>query len=783
MKRITIFFLFLLSLTNSVLSQEDDLWVDAQILFSDGEYFKAFELYEEVLKDRPEDPAVWLEAGMCVYRMGINKQASLKYFENSLKYAPADQDTIPELFYYLGEANHLNYNFDAAAFYYKKFKKDLPGKSDFREEIDVKLKMIENAKNILANKKDWKITNLGPNINSDQPDFRPVLSLDEKVMFFTSRRLWEDELNKEWINLSNGQYFEDVYYSVKDENGKWQPAKMAAFNTIDRNEATVGISVDGSELLIYQDDQSGNGDLFIAEVEGKKIEDIEKLPKTINTKKAWETHACFSPDGKTLYFVSDKKGGYGGRDIYKSTKNAEGEWTESINLGPEINTEFDEESPFMASDGITLYFSSNSGKSMGGFDIFYSKQNKDGSGWSAPKNMGYPLNTTDDDVFFVLGADGKTGYYASSRQLAEEDQYIMNSEGGLDIYKINFDKTYIEAAAFLSGMILKSDGSPVTEGVEIEVLKKSDSNEISFFAPRKIDGGYTALLEPCDEFTINYYKEDAIIYEHNVKTECVAGLQHYYKTLILTDDNEVKEYIPPLEGTTRWKIISSPEDVNWDVIVNLNPSPQGSETTIITDNIFNLPKNKDKSRIYSFKFENKDASVAKSICIAQIDGAGDILGYAAYKSGATFTYDGNNPLPECATEDLVVNDGEKVEPAEFQTNFAYNKNQIDANSQEFKSFVAKTTAIYKSKGRVDVRIESSASKVPTQTFENNTVLAQSRANEAKELFLKKTKANGIEVSDLRFVKIDVNVSGTEYAGDYQNKSKYRKHQYVKIMVE
>ena len=138
-----------------------------------------------------------------------------------------------------------------------------------------------------------------------------------------------------------------------------------------------------------------------------------------------EPSACLSPDGNTLYFVSDRPGGFGGEDIYRCVKLPTGRWSKATNLGPTINTEYDEDAPFMHPDGVTLFFSSNGHKTMGGFDIFFSV--KSDSGWYPPQNMGYPINTTDDDVFYVMSSDGKRAYFSSVRPegLGEQDIYMV----------------------------------------------------------------------------------------------------------------------------------------------------------------------------------------------------------------------------------------------------------------------------------------------------------------------------------------------------------------------
>ncbi len=198
----------------------------------------------------------------------------------------------------------------------------------------------------------------------------------------------------------------------------------------------------------------------------------------------WETHATLSADGKTLYFVSDRPGGMGGRDIYRSVKLPNNEWSKALNVGTPINSEYDEDSPFFHPDGKTLYFSSNGDQSMGGFDIFFSKKNVDGT-WGNPLNMGYPLNTVGDDVYFSTTIDGKKGYYSSSH------------EGGLgreDIYSIKLDTAIIEPVSILRGYIDKGSEPELPAGITIWVTDLTEDGDPIKYKPNRRTGSYIFAL-------------------------------------------------------------------------------------------------------------------------------------------------------------------------------------------------------------------------------------------------------------------------------------------------
>lgn len=288
-----------------------------------------------------------------------------------------------------------------------------------------------------------EIERLGEEINSDFNDYAPVITADGGYMYFTSRRPYTEKEKKK-----NRESMERIYEAIwDDESNKWLAAEPlpSDVNLDGRNISNVAISNDGQRLLIYQDDKYGNGDIYEAFLSGNTWSAPLSIGDAINSE-AHESSASISPDGKTIYFVSERKGGVGGRDIWKATKDRNGKWGEAENLGKTINSKEDEEGVFIHPDGRTLYFSSKGHNSIGGYDIFKSEL-KNGK-WSKPENMGEPINTTENDLFFVLAANGKTGYYATGR-----------NGGVINIYEIRFTP------------IAKDDNEPVNTGPQLTVFK------------------------------------------------------------------------------------------------------------------------------------------------------------------------------------------------------------------------------------------------------------------------------------------------------------------------
>jgi len=307
----------------------------------------------------------------------------------------------------------IAYRIDEAIEYLYRFRYYLTSKNrDWIKEVDKQIGMCYNAKIIIPNPVKVDDDNLGANINTKYPEYSPVISRHEDTLIFTSRRPGTTGGNMD----SNGKYYEDIYISFFDKNSKtWSPAKQIGSNiNSPKHEASISLSPDGKQLFVYRDD-NGDGNIYVSNFKNNEWSTLEKLPEPINTK-AWETHACLSKDNKTLYFVSNRKGGYGGRDIYKSTKQSDGSWGKPKNLGRKSTRQVMKILHLLwriqVGQHCTLV---PMGIRVLGIRCVLFKTGRWEDSWENPENIGYPINTTDDDVFYVPTADGKYAYYSSSK--------------------------------------------------------------------------------------------------------------------------------------------------------------------------------------------------------------------------------------------------------------------------------------------------------------------------------------------------------------------------------
>ena len=405
---------------------------------------------------------------------------------------------------YLGDAYHFNYQFDKAIEAYQKYIAIMAENKGMNEallvEINRDIEMCKTGKRLVANPINIKIQNMGATVNSLYADYSPVLSADQQTLFFTSRR----EGSTGGLKDEDGNFMEDIYRSTKTSTGWSNAVNIGAPINTESNEASVGISPDGQTILIYKDD-NGDGNIYSTTLNGDIWGTPIKLNDHINTK-YWEPSAAFSADGNTLYFVSNKPGGFGGRDLYISKKTPEGDWAKAVNMGSTINTPYDEDSPFMHADGVTLSFSSNGHNTMGGFDVFNSILSKD-SVWSEVMNIGYPINTTDDDVFYVISPDGLNAYFSSFREggFGEKDNYMATF-----INKIETPLTLVK------GKVVDETGKPA-KNVVITITDNETEQVVGVYRANSKTGEFLFILTPGKNYNVTYQADNHLFYSENME--------------------------------------------------------------------------------------------------------------------------------------------------------------------------------------------------------------------------------------------------------------------------
>ena len=416
----------------------------------DGFYSVALEYFLKANIFNSDNGFLNYKIGVC-YLKSSDQGKALRYLIKSEKLL---YNVAPDIHFRLGEAYQVLCKFDEAVEEYNKFKNGLSPDELSKQQLLITKRVEEckQAKELYADSVRVFIDNAGQAINSKYNEYSPVITTDESVMYFTSKREGSVGGN---LNKFN-EYDEDVYSSTK-VGDQWKTAEnLSRFNT-KFNDATLGISPDGQQLYVYQ--PSNGGDIYVSKRKGDKWMGAKPFKK-INT----PDHECaisFSPDNNTVYFCTNNnknKDHLGGYDIYYCKKNKKGKWEDPKNLGPVVNSPYDEVDVFMHPDGRTLYFCSNGHKNIGGYDVFKTTLNDDGT-WTEPVNLGYPINTPLNERFFVMSGSGKHAYYSSAK---------MGGLGGYDIYKITFLGPEKQPLLSNEDYLLAGFAKPIKEKVEIE---------------------------------------------------------------------------------------------------------------------------------------------------------------------------------------------------------------------------------------------------------------------------------------------------------------------------
>ncbi|MBN1599598.1 MAG: PD40 domain-containing protein [Bacteroidales bacterium] len=473
-----------------VFSQDEvdakQMFIEAESYFLFEEFKDALPLYQKIARLEPQNYNVQYKIGICYLNNPYLKQKAIKYLELAaqninLKYKENNykEKLAPlESYYYLGKAYHINNMLDKAIDNYAGFKKmadpDFYDLTIVNEDIEA----CNRARVAMNDPVYLEVNNAGTQINSQFEDINPVLSGDEKTLIF-ARKL---------------QFYDGVFISFKNEDGSWTaPVNLTPEFGLDGNSYSTGITYFGDEIFVYRSDDY-DGNIYSSKRVGEKWSKLTKLNDNINTK-FWESHASPSPDGQYLFFTSNRSGGYGGLDVYKSRRSANGQWGEAVNMGPVINSPSNEETPFLTNEGYSLFFSSQGHKTIGGYDIFVSHLQSNGA-WSKPINMGYPLNTTEDDLFYNPTGANTYGYYSFYKDgagLGLMDIYLT------EVYNSAIPRTFNIRGRLNLDQTKAKDYKKITvkllDAETGEIVNESKVNADGTYSLSAKQGSYVLLIE------------------------------------------------------------------------------------------------------------------------------------------------------------------------------------------------------------------------------------------------------------------------------------------------
>ncbi|NNC84835.1 MAG: hypothetical protein HKN75_02065 [Bacteroidia bacterium] len=451
---------------------------EADGLFKKKEYQAAWPIYLQLVTSKPGNGNFNYKAGVSCLFANADRAKAIEYLTvaNEMSKKPDDFN------YHLALANMYAGNADKAIQLLEEHKATLNEKEVEALGIDRQMEWIMNGKEFKSAPNQVTFKNMGPKINTKYSEFGPRIAADDSLMVFSSKR----NTNNGFLQDYTGEYTTDVYMSVIKTTASKKVRNIGInVNTPDYEEV-ICLSPDGERLYFMRDGTQSVGDIYFSELRGKTWQKSRVLSNDFQTKQM-ETGATISPNGKWLIFSSDRKGGQGGMDLYMCSISETGAFGEPKNLGPKVNTPFDEDNPIIHIDSKTLFFSSDGHKSMGGADIFKTYLADPKVGWSVPENLGYPINNAYDNLYFAPTADGKKAYVSAVRE---------DTKGSTDIYEVNFEKPYATTnIAVVKGLVLAPGGTP-SKSTRILITDKETGKMVANTVTNSSSGKFIAFLKP-----------------------------------------------------------------------------------------------------------------------------------------------------------------------------------------------------------------------------------------------------------------------------------------------
>jgi hypothetical protein len=451
--------------------------------FERADFLRAYNLYSEILKYDTANYELVYKSGYCLFAVNKTDTSCLKYFNKA-------KSKVPECHYFIGRV--LLYEDQPRRaldeFYYFKTQND--EKTVSNQEVLHWIANCETAIKEENNKQSLIVKNLGNKINTNFSEYVPLIWNVNGALVFTSRRAD----SKGGLKDPYGKFYEDIYVAQKSGSGWIAPSSISDNINTANHDACVAFSPSGNELLIYRtDEKQTGGDLYISKYEDGKWSIPEKLGPEINSEYL-ETSACFSSSGNEIIFSSNRPGGLGGKDLYIVRRFMNGKYSLPFNLGPNINTPEDEDAPFIDKNNNALYFSSKGHNSMGEYDIFVAQFDESLDRWGKAENLGAPINSTSDDIYFMKLDDKNEALFTSRRE---------GGFGDADIYEVNFDEssqTMIYCRLNFEKIGTKEDVKDVQislydESGKLEGLFRPNREYMSMILLATVDKPYKMIVE------------------------------------------------------------------------------------------------------------------------------------------------------------------------------------------------------------------------------------------------------------------------------------------------
>jgi hypothetical protein len=487
---LAIYSLFLLHPCVAQIKSKADkkMWLKADIAFDQNNYFEASQFYELLLEKAPDNEEIIYHLAICYFHLKIKPTLTYTYFEK------INRNRFIEAHYYLAILNHKKQRYEEAINLLHKYQQTPVPKEISADRIIELIQVCNNAINYENSPNaNVKILNLGDVVNSPQNDYAPIVNGKENELYFTSRRFHENYPLKD----KYGQYYEKIYHTHLINN-QWQnPIILDSIINNEAHNAATSITPDANKMLFYRTNmESSVGHIY----ESEKINNLwtRPIPLNTNVNSLWysEPSACYAESDDVIFFSSNRPGGFGGKDLYYVKKLPNGQWGQPFNLGATINTRHNEDAPFVQSINNTLFFSSEGHNTMGGYDIFKSTFTESGE-FSIPENLYYPINTCDDDIFFVSNYNNSIGYFSSNR---------VGGFGGQDIYTVHLD--YLKTLYTIYYIRIVDKNGQIIPKAELTIYDKNTKAKIGQYLANEKLGRMILLVQPDIEYEIQIIADD-----------------------------------------------------------------------------------------------------------------------------------------------------------------------------------------------------------------------------------------------------------------------------------
>ena len=751
---------------------------DGNKLLLEENYNEAIKVFQLAYSKDTANPYLNYKLGLCYLHHPKERYKAEYFLEKSIKYIsddteennPDSRTAPPMALFYYGIALHFDYRFEEAIKNFELYRARVPEK--FKDEINLINYHIQTCKNALQRVENPSITrirNLGDSINDIYAQQSVHIMSNNEAMLLTisSPEVYGGAAG----TLSRkGLFFSDVFFSSRLNDTSWSKARgVNGLINSTLHEITPCVTADLKELIFSRGDDD-KGDLYTSKWDGVSWLLPEKIDQRVNSKYA-EKSPSLSKDGSLMFFSSNRLGGYGGYDLYRCKKLPNGNWAKPENLGPKVNTKQDEDYPFVHLESNELFFSSKGHATMGGFDIFNINLDSNVYAIGEAVPLAYPINSTSDDISYVMSFDDKMAYYSSNQQ-------VSDSYGDFDLYQIYISESQDsskpeKSMVVYKGHILTSQNRDLHSKLAIHVTYKSNNSLYGDYKPQ-LNGNFVAALKPGNTFIFSYL---------------LSGKEYFMEELSIPDTIELteierKDTIVPIQKQEPVVVTSETKNSNKFAVVKLTvidlknflPEP-GAKIELMED----VPNGK------KYEFFTNDKGFVDSIMLPSGKYFRVLASFREYKGEEEIISTKNEKEKNIAKTLYVYTSKETYNPdslihGKFIHYFEFNVTEVD-HFHNYQQFLDSIDATINRFGEITIAVKACASHLPTNFKGGLQALSKKRAMDFERKLIDHLKDIKKDPKKIKF-ELSFAVEGPAFTKDYRKKLReYEKHQYVEAYIK